>query len=383
MKEDIVSDSIFEAICAYFDNTITQSQAEELISWLGDSEDNIRYFKDAGRIWYASGFLKGCKNDPETAGQKLLIRIKEEGSRHAPRKRIAVPLRLLYLSAAAVALLISLGVLSGLLVHRSGISKTEGFYLAEAPKGSRSVLTLSDGSKVWLNSGTKLSYKTNFGVVSRDLDLEGEAYFVVAENRKIPFRVRAGDINITARGTAFNVKAYLEENVVETTLEKGEVVLEHVRDSRSGGGSEVVILKPNQRAVFTKSSHSLAVDEIKSGKETGPLATETKAKINLIKVDNLADTKISTSWKDSKWIFRSEKLCNLAPILERRYDIKIIFRDSVLRDYKFSGTLKEESLEQVLKAMTYAAPLSYEVSHNTVYLSSDRTQLYRFFNHPD
>lgn len=381
MKEDQVSDSVFEAIIAYFDNKINQPQAEELISWLEEKEDNISYFNETGRIFYASGLVKKCMKDPQEGWDNLLTRIRESGDRPVPGKRISIPLRSLYLSAAAIALLIAISAVGILFLDKPAIGKTEGYYETEAPKGSRSAVTLSDGSRVWLNSGTKLHYKPDFGVKSRDLILDGEAYFIVAENRKIPFRVRAGEINITARGTAFNVKAYKEENVVETTLEKGEVIVERVNDVENTPGASFIVLKPNQKAVFIKKTRNLKVDEVTPRQEIPAPIPEAKGKTYIIKVDTLVDTKLSTSWKDSKWIFRSKMLHDLAPILERRYDIKIIFRDSVLKDYKFTGTLKEESLEQVLKAMTFAAPMTYEVSHNTVYLYSDPSHRYKLFRH--
>jgi transmembrane sensor len=374
MKENAASDSLFESIMAYYENTLTQSQSEELISWLGENDDNLKYFLDSGKIYFASGLIKKGKKDTDKGWMNLIERIKAHDQRPVPKKAVRIPVRNLYLSAAALALLITIGTVSFFFLNKSGIKKTAGFYEALAPKGSRSVITLCDGSKVWLNSGTKLRYQTDFGIRSRELSLEGEAYFSVAENKKIPFRVKAGDIYITALGTAFNVKAYLEENVVETTLEKGEVVVEHVGNEDKESVSSHVVLKPNQKAVFIKSSGNLSVNEVKPERKSGTLITETKPVVSTIKVETLVDTKLSTSWKDSKWIFKSELLHNLAPILERRYDINIIFRDSVLEDYKFTGTLKEESLEQVLKAITLAAPVKYEVSHNTVFLYVDQNQ---------
>ena len=95
----------------------------------------------------------------------------------------------------------------------------------------------------------------------------------------------------------------------------------------------------------------------------------------------MVDTKLTTSWKDSRWIFKSEKLVKLAPILERRYDITVTFRDSVLRSYKFTGTLKEESLEQVLNAMCLAAPIRYEINHNQVLFFKDSSKKPYTINH--
>ena len=138
--------------------------------------------------------------------------------------------------------------------------------------------------------------------------------------------------------------------------------------------SAPVFLKPNQKAVFIKSSKNLNVTNIRQKPQIPQNDQVLKIKTVPLRVDSLVDTKLTTSWKDSRWIFKSEKLCNLAPILERRYDISIAFRDSALNSYKFTGTLKEESLEQVLKAICLAAPIRYEIKHNQVFFIENSSQ---------
>jgi ferric-dicitrate binding protein FerR (iron transport regulator) len=268
--------------------------------------------------------------------------------------------------AAAVLLVAVIGI-GTIFIFRSPKTKSEiAYFEAFAPKGSRSFITLSDGSTVWLNSGTKLRYQSNFGKEDRDLFLEGEAYFVVARNPDMPFRVKTSDVCITAIGTAFNVKAYNDEGSIETTLEKGEVRIDALDDSKLKVESTPVFLKPNQKAVFIKSNKNISVNS--SVQQPQVTVNEPAGKIKTIplSIENMADTKLTTSWKDSRWIFKSEKLISLKPILERRYDISIIFRDSILMSYKFTGTLKEESLEQVLNAICLASPIKYEINHNQV-----------------
>ena len=258
------------------------------------------------------------------------------------------------------------------------MNRIANLYEVIAPKGSRSVITLADGSKVWLNSGTVLRYNSDFGKKTREVFLEGEAYFSVSENKELPFRVRTNDIYITALGTAFNVKAYNDENIIETTLEKGKVLIEHINTSSSDTYQASVSLKPNQKAIFIRSSGDLSVNDTKPAIITAEKNPKFKVTPVIIKVDSLIDTRLSTSWKDSKWIFKSKKLKELAPILERRYDISISFIDTSLYNYKFTGTLKEESLEQVLKALTLAAPIQFNVNHNKVFLFEDPNQRNRF-----
>ena len=379
MKEQNISDSLSEAIVSYYTNQLTQVQAEELIIWLNQDEENMLHFREVGELWNASSQLRKKKSDTNKGWVNLLDTINKNGIRPMPKPELRIKLSALYWAAAAVLLIMILGF-GGFLFFRNpkAISET-AYFEALAPKGSRSFITLSDGSTVWLNSGTKLKYPGNFGKESRDLFLEGEAYFVVAKNPAMPFRVKTSDVCITAIGTAFNVKAYNDEGVIETTLEKGEVRIDAMDDTKIKEKSSPVFLKPNQKAVFVKSNKDLSVNSTIQKSQPSLNGLDKKIKISPLRVDSNIDTKLTTSWKDSRWIFKSEELIKLAPIIERRYDINVIFKDSVLRSYKFTGTLKEESLEQVLKAMCLAAPIKYEINHSQVIFSEDMGQKDKYF----
>jgi ferric-dicitrate binding protein FerR (iron transport regulator) len=379
MKEKNISDSLKEAIIGYHTNNLSQSQADELLEWLGENEENRHYLFELGKVWYASSQLSTKEKDASAAWKNLLDKIKEKDIRQMPKPELGIQISLLFRVAAAILFLVVIG-LGTIFVFRSPKAKSDiAYFEAFAPKGSRSFITLSDGSTVWLNSGTKLKYQSNFGKEGRDLFLEGEAYFVVARNPEMPFRVKTSDVCITAIGTAFNVKAYNEEGSIETTLEKGEVRIDAMDNSKIKPESVPVYLKPNQRAVYIKSNKNISVNS--SVQQVQTTASEPAGKIKTIplRVENMPDTKLTTSWKDSRWIFKSEKLISLKPILERRYDVSIIFRDSLLMSYKFTGTLKEESLEQVLKAICLASPIKYEINHKQVifYESVSQQNQYR------
>ncbi len=374
MKEEQISDLLSEAIESYYTNQLTQIQADKLIGWLGENEENRRYFRELGTIWYASSQLCNTNTDTNQAWTNLLEKIAVNDKRPMPKPVFTIRVSVLTRVAAAVFLIVALGV-AGFFIFRTPEKKSEiAYFEAFAPKGSRSFITLTDGSTVWLNSGTKLRYQSNFGNAGRDLFLEGEAYFVVAKNPDMPFRVKTSDVTITALGTAFNVKAYDDEGVIETTLEKGEVRIDAFGDSKIKTDLAPVFLKPNQKAVYVKSNKNISINNTVQKPQIAINETPEKTKTVPLVVENMADTKLTTSWKDSRWIFKSEKLAKLAPILERRYDISIIFRDSVLQSYKFTGTLKEESLEQVLNAMCLAAPIRFEINHNQVLFYENSSQ---------
>jgi transmembrane sensor len=378
MREYNVSDSLCEAIIAFYENNLTQVQAEELLVWIREDKENLHFFRETGKIWYASGLLSKKGFNTLEAWKTISVKIKENSKRPMPGKEFRISLSALYKYAAAALFFIALSTGSLFIFRKSADQPASGFVETVASKGSRSIITLADGSSVWLNSGTKLRYSSEFGQKSRELYLEGEAYFIVAEDKQIPFKVKTSDIYITALGTAFNVKAYSDESLIETTLEKGEVRIDRISSANHRTGSGPVFLKPNQKAIFDRTSSNLSVnDKDKSVNNIRKNQADKTRPVPII-VESLVDTKLSTSWKDSRWIFKSEKLNKLIPILERRYDVDIVFRDSILSNYKFTGILMEESLSQVLDALCMAAPISYEIQRNIVILYGNQNQEDRF-----
>ncbi len=231
---------------------------------------------------------------------------------------------------------------------------------------------MPDGTSIWLNADTKLRYSVDYGTKNRNIYLDGEAYFKVAKNKKLPFRVNTSGITVTALGTVFNVKAYPEEKVIETTLEEGSVRIDPVVKGKVKKTALSILLKPNQKAVYQKRGQEMSVAG-KAPEEIVRNEPVTEPKLLPIKLDTstVTDIRLYTSWKDSRWIFKNEKLGSLAVLLERRYDVHIQFENEALKDYAFSGILKEESLEQVLSALSFTAPIRYEIHFKDVRLFDD------------
>ena len=246
-----------------------------------------------------------------------------------------------------------------------------GEYTIEAPKGGKSLMTLTDGSKVWLNAGSSLLFDKSFGEQSRNLTLQGEAYFEVAHDAERPFLVETSGITIAALGTAFNVKAYPEDELIETTLVTGSVRIE--TNAQSITKAEPVVLEPNQKLVFHKNRQSISVlpnDDVTAPVDEQPAtALQSFSKIELA-VD--VDVEVSTSWKDKRWIVLGERLGVFAANIERKYDMVLIFEDAELEDYRVSATLEEETIEQLFNAIRLTIPMDYRIERNQVYLKVNR-----------
>lgn len=209
------------------------------------------------------------------------------------------------------------------------------------PPGQKSVLFLSDGTKVWLNAASRISYVKDFsGRHTRDVYLEGEAFFDVAHNAKKPFIVHTSSIRIKVLGTSFNVKCYADENTIETTLVRGKVRIE--QSDTKGNRIKGVELRPNQQAVFDKESKVININQVVAHK--------------------------SGAWKQDRLVFDEESIDNVILQLEKWFKVKIHVANKGNLDCRMTATIEKESLEEVLKLMETTNPIHYTVEGDDVFI---------------
>jgi transmembrane sensor len=238
--------------------------------------------------------------------------------------------------------------------------------------GSRTNLRLPDGTQVWLNSGSKLSYDKTYGNTIREVSLSGEAYFDVVKNPAHPFVIHTGSIEIKVLGTAFNVKSFPGEKNIETSLIRGSIEV-----TFKNRPSEKIILKPNEKLITANE------EIIKEAPKTEALAekikpADTKAiskQEPLVLVSHLTyephdSTVIETSWMDNKLIFRSEPFEELAVKMERWYGVNIRFADEKIKPKRLNGIFENESIQQALQALQLITPFTYTINKNDIAISS-------------
>jgi ferric-dicitrate binding protein FerR (iron transport regulator) len=223
---------------------------------------------------------------------------------------------------------------------------------------------------VILNAGSTIHYSNDFNLSNRDLDLNGEAYFKVAKNPGLPFVVSAGEVEIIATGTEFNVKAYPEESTVETTLIEGAVEITNSNAERKGAG--FIDLIPNQKAIFYKGEERYHLENIEK-KIVKPEPVETF--LEKVMISPKTDVEKTVAWTQGKLIFRGETLENMCVDLQRKYNVNFFFIEEDLKNYRFTGILLDETLEQVLEVIKLAAPVDFTIEGKTVYLLTDVKQL--------
>ncbi len=207
------------------------------------------------------------------------------------------------------------------------------------PRGGEWKLTLCDGTKVWVNAESSLSYPVSFVGNKRIVYLSGEAYFEVAENKEIPFIVVANKSEIEVLGTSFNVKAYKEDVNIATTLVEGSVKY------KSKITNEEVILEPGEQGVM----HAIQGYILKQK----------------------VDVSYYTVWKDGRFAFRKERLEDIMARLSKWYDIEVEFRGKGLKNKTFTGNLKRyDNLNQILEIMEENKLISFKVRKNRLILEN-------------
>lgn len=257
---------------------------------------------------------------------------------------------------ATASVMIVLGVLWGIRTHSSDERNKELVSEISTRHGSRSLVTLPDGSTVYLNVSSKLTY--DYGQNdSRQVVLEGEAFFDVMKDVQRPFIIHTRKMDITVLGTTFNVRAYEEDKTVETSLIQGKVEV-----TIKGEVPEKVILSPHQKLVL--------FNEIKQQQVvTSPvMGNPDKEQYRLEEVTvNPQDSLVAeTAWKENCLVFNAERFEDIALKMERWYDVQIIFEDRQVKDYRFTGTFINETVEQTLAALQFTSPFHYNIDKKKI-----------------
>lgn len=316
----------------------SQEEVQVLIQWL-KSEGSFQNWVDDEWSMAASDMNIDLQ-------RKLLRQIKEKIDRE-DHIQIQVPVkknkvRNLYVWTARIASVMILLLLTTFSVYYYAMNQqTMQDMIVLVEKGQKANLVLPDGSRVWVNSDSKLSYGSRFNRKERVLTLEGEAYFEVMPDKKRPFIVETADLTVRALGTSFNVKAYEYEKNVYTVLMTGKV---EVKSS-----FESLILQPNERIVFNRQTCNMEKSSVE-------------------------DAKDYINWRYNALTFKGETFENIVLTLERYYNTRIVFESEALKKYRFTGTPGNTSLESILQILSLTSPLSYEVRDSVILLRENVKQ---------
>ena len=365
-------ENIESIIFRYLSDSASEEESALLLEWLKESRENrITYFT-LKKIWLNTRKDGYTENYIDDEWNRLKLRTTLQSKQKENYKK-GFSISLGKISVAA-SILILIGISSFLGIKlRSMSDYQQTIHEISVPMGSRTNITLPDGTSVWLNADSKLTYTSDFGRGSRDVSLTGEGFFDVRQHLSSVFTVNTRDMNIRALGTQFNVKSYSDENTTETVLISGEievcVIDENIR-------SRPVLLSQNQRIIYSREERRVITSHAEE--ETEEIVREETKKeereFEVIPKPSLQIAQVSsidnyTSWKDGRLVFRSETLTDLARKLERFYNVNISFQDESIKELRYTGTLEEVTIEEVLRAIASASDIRYKIDKNNVTFS--------------
>lgn len=309
-------------ITAFLNGELSDKETDEIINWYNQSDESKKELDRLEIIWNLAGRLDLMeKIDKQKAKSIINSRIEPSPSRWK--------LYLKHFQKVAAILILPVILLSAWLLFFH--SEKEGSIEREfvAAYGIRSTLLLPDGSKVWLNSGSKLKYGKDFNQDHRTVYLTGEAFFNVTSNKAKPFDVVTECFTVRAVGTEFNVFAY-GGNEFETSLEKGSIQL---FQSRQTGKKPMLEMKPGQRAMYNQGKVRISEGDV---------------------------TRFS-AWREGRLIFKNTPMQEAIPKLERWFNVDIELKDSELLKYRFTAIFQNETIQQAFEMLIFSSPINYTI----------------------
>lgn len=319
-------------ILKYLYKTISPQEEKRLLEWLEEKEENRRYFrslKDIHDLGQFENMLAASKTDQQWSRFRKEVNHKKQGKSLFSRQ---------LLSFARYAAVFLLGLICfGTVLF---ISRTEGETptwetVIETGIGERSKITLPDGSGIWINSCSAISYNNTYGEKERSVRLKGEAYFEVNTDTVKPFLVHADIFTYRVTGTSFNVYSFDNENEVSIALLEGGVTIEF--------GNTAEKLSPGEAFTYNKTSG--------------------EHKRSAIDVNRLS------SWRNGELIFENMTFEELAKRLERSFNVQFAFENEKVKKESLGGSFHNyESLETIMKVISSGVLIKYEIKEDIVYI---------------
>lgn len=312
------SNKTLEVIASVLMGSETEEERAQFINWISESEDNKYLFEEYRIIWNKFNTQSRTqKFDPYKAWAG--VSVKQQNT-----KTIGIlPTIFRYVAAVAAIFIISFGI-NYLYKSDENVGSINPEFSYSTTVGSRSDVSLPDGSTVKLNSKSQLLFSDNQNY--RLAKLRGEAFFVVKKSTK-PFVVELSEINIKVYGTEFNVHAYDDDDFITATLKEGKISVTKKDTSKE------YFMKPHQQVIFSRKDKTLRILDV--------------------------NVNGSTAWIDKKLVVRNEKLSLVIKKLERMYDVTIKFKHQEIANYHFTGVVENKTIDEVLESICQISGCRY------------------------
>ncbi|WP_455584285.1 FecR family protein [Bacteroides sp.] len=358
---------IFQLIDKQFSKQLSKEEETILRTWYESSADNKQTYKE---YYLTIKGLRILQNKRIFASQIESVYAdfaKKTGLESHKENRPLFAIRPWMRYAAIFVLAFGLGAGS----YYTARSVTSDSHLAqtiEIPYGSKSKVTLPDGTSVWLNSGSRLSYQESFGHSDRNVSLDGEAYFEVTKDKELPFSVLSGKVKIKVLGTKFNFKSYAEDESARVTLVEGSLNVANTEEN-----SKNVLLTPNQQAVINKKENRVTVKDVDA--KSYAMWTQPKQEILDAISSNItgqptAAIRIPNVTLRNTLFFNEEPLSQIVRDLERAFNVKIEIKDKPLCSERFYGDFRnDETITEILDIMAANNNLCYTIDGDEIIIS--------------
>ena len=310
----------------------TEDELRKVKRWMDESDEHASDLFQLEEIYHAGKINSAEQTLELDAAESRLFQRLEKDSR--PAVRLWSVRRWMQYAA----MLIGVFLLGGAMWFTGQQSEIWSEPLVAVSTGEEiKQLTLSDGTKVWLNKHTRFRYPETFEEEGREVYLEGEGYFEVAKNPAKPFVVHSNAMKVKVLGTVFNLKTDEQRKSAVATLLQGEI---EVKGNHDEGG---IVLAPKQQAELDGINHRLVVRQLTTGIE---------------------------NWHNSSFVFQGADIFTIGRTLEQYYNINIVLSSDFNTKSTYSGVLiKSARIEDVLKSINHVIPVKYRIDGRTVYLS--------------
>ncbi len=338
-------DKIERLIHAQLRGDIEVWDLNELLQWINQSPENKKQYELIKEYWQHSMWQPSVSSTALDEAYKRVL-----GQDFSDQKQVnnqfflstkKKPLtRWWSVAAAVVAVLLLSGLVLNRIVPFNQLLSTpdNGFkplVVKKNPLTQKSNFRLPDGSEVWLNAGSELSYEQNFEGETRHVHLSGEGFFSVKKDVNKPFIVETDDFTVTALGTAFNIRSYKEEDKHAVALLSGKVEVDPTKTNH-----QQVVLNPGQGLVFDTQQKDFS--------------------------DYVFDPEEVTGWKNSVLVFRGDDLKTVISKIRNWYGVEVTVEGTPPADFIVSGRFHNEYLSNVLRNLQYAREFEYEITNKSV-----------------
>lgn len=345
-----------DLIVKYLLGEASDEEKAELITWIKADTSNESYFFHYKEIWEISQI----KNTPEIQTDKSWNELREKmNEKTKPEKQIRRfwPMALKY----AASVLVIIGI--GFSIYKFGgmlLKKEKTYTEIKTLNGQKKQIILTDGTEIWLNSGTTLRYANDYGEKKREVYLIGEAFFNVTKDINRMFEVRTDKVTVKVLGTSFNINCYPELETIETTVITGIVRVENNEKTKD---RKVVILNKQEKGTYNRTLQEMTI----SGNDKSEALKKDMQSIPLHKISlSQEEADYMTLWKDQVLYFNNESFEEIALKLQRWFNIKIIFKDPHLKNYRYKGKFNDaKSITQILEVIKLTTPIAYEYNEKT------------------